>query len=301
LEPDITNALAAVERKEYDIIYLATSNADAAAASTTSGPGRLKTHIAGLDEGRRAKLQQAIIATTGTLSAAKVGADQHNFAPFCYLHSEDGQSLPAEWGGAELGQRIREETVRPNTNRAELAYRATLYGPADLTADALTDIEVESALQSGVTPVVYDATDTPAPARPITTYYKDAAGAPDDRVLDVPIVSGVYALAKYLRTSLPRTYKGKSIAEDQPAGSEPLPDGVIEIGEIRAEVISLVQDFIALGVVDRTTWETKLVAGLIVVRINPQDATQVDVVLPVGIVPILAKLGVVVNQVGVVR
>jgi len=301
LEPTITTALASVARKEYDLIYLAVSNADAAAASTTSGPGRLKTHIAGLDSGRRAKLQQAIIATTGTLSAAKVGADQHNFAPFEYLHSEDGQSLPAEWGGAELGSRIREETVRPNTNRAEMPYRATLYGPANLTADALTDIEVESALQSGVTPVVYDSTDTPAPARPITTYYKDAAGAPDDRVLDVPVVSGVYAYAKHLRTALPRKYRGVSVVPNQPPGSEPLPDGVIEVGEIEAEVISLTLDYIALGVVDRTTWETKLANGQIVVRINPQDSTQVDVEVPTAIVPILAKLGVVVNQVGVVR
>jgi phage tail sheath gpL-like len=298
LEMDISNALATVAGTEYDYILICASNTDVIAASATSAPGDAKTHVTLYQTGRGAKLQQVIVGCTSAIASVKTGTGQHNFGPMQYVYCQGGRSLPCEWAAAEMGARMREETIDPDVNRIEMPYRATLYGAKDLNADALTDTECEDLLWYGVSPIVYDTSGNPLPARPITTYHKDGTGAPDDRLLDTSRVTGTYAVAKDLRVAIPREFPNCKLSEDLVPGDDPLPEGVVEVRDIKSFVNSRIRYWIGRGVVIRDKYETALTDGSFIVRVNPTDPSQCDIVLPVGMVPPLAKFSVVVQHVG---
>ena len=295
-EPSFVNVLSLISGREYDLILVVGSNADAVAASSTSGPGRVKTHIETHRTGFSARLQQAVVGVTGTLSAAKTGAAQHDYGYLEYVFCQAGRSLPCEFAGAEVGARLREESVDPTVNRMMSAYQATLYGAKDLVADALTDAELEDALQSGVAAIVYDTTGAPLMSRPITTYWKDSNANPDDRILDVARPTGLHAVAKDLRVAIPAQFpKAKLIKDLEPGDDEP-PEGVIEERDVKAFVISRLRFWERRGVVRRDKLDAAIANGSLIVRVNPVDEHQCDIVLPLSIVPGLAKWSLVVNQ-----
>lgn len=296
-ESVLTTALSTIAGREYDIIIPCLSNTDVDAASATSGPGRLKTHIQNLDHGFSAKLQQGVIGATGSLSATKTGAAQHDFGPFEYIFCNAARSLPCEFAGAEAGARLRDEAIDPAANRIGTLYRAVLYGARDLVANTLTEAQVEDALQSGVTPVTYTANGEERVSRPITTYFKDTAGNPDDRILDVSRVTGTYAVAKDLRSALPAEFPHAKLSADLPPGDDALPEGVIEVRDVRAFVIARLRFWQQRGVIRRDKLDAAIADGTLIVRVNPSDASQCDIVLPLSIVPPLAKFSVVVQKV----
>jgi phage tail sheath gpL-like len=296
LEPSFVNVLSLISGKEYDLILPVVSNDDAAAASATSGPGRVKTHLNTHATGFSAKLQQAVVGLTATLSAAKVGAGQHDFGPMEYVHANKARSLGCEFAGAEVGARLREESVDPAVNRINTTYLASLYLARDLGADALTDAQVEDALQSGVTPVTFTSSSEPRVARPITTHWKDDAGNPDDRLLDVSRVSGIYAVAKDLRVALPQQFRGAKLSKDLPPGDDELPPGVVEERDVKAFVISRCRFWQKQGVVRRDKLDEAIAGGTLIVRVNPSDPSQCDIVL-LAIVPPLAKFSLVVQKI----
>lgn len=295
-EPVFTTVLSLIAGKEYDLILLVAGNADAVAASATSGPGRLKTHITTYGTGFSARLQQAVVGVTGTLSAAKAGSAQHDFDKMQYVHCQAGRSLPCEWAGAEVGARLREEQNDPNVNRMRSPYLATLYGARDLVNDALTDAEVEDALQSGLSPIGYDSTNAVLMIRPITTYFKDGSSNPDDRVLDVGRPTGLFRVAKDLRVSLPQQFPKAKLIADLVAGDDDPPDGVIEERDVKAFVLSRLHFWVKKGVVRQDRLDAATADGSLIVRVNPSDAGQCDLVIPLSIVPALAKFSLVVNQ-----
>ncbi len=300
-EPTISNVLTLVEGKEYDFILLCCSNEEAGNSSTTSNPGLLKTHIDGLDQGSNAKLQQAVIGATSTLALLQVGSAIRNFTRMQYIFCNAGQSLGCEWGGAEMGRRMRMEALDPTVNAIGYVYQTPLYGAADLVADTLTGPEVEEALNTGITPIVYTGANEPQLSRPITTYYKDTTSAPDGRVLDVSRVSGIYAGAKDLRVSIPREFGpqdgagGAKISPDLEPGDDELPPGVVEIRDVKAFVISRAQLLVSRGWWRQDRLTTAIETGQLTVEIDPDDDSQVNIVLPGSIVPPLAKFSVVVQ------
>ena len=295
-EASFAAVLSLISGKEYDLILAVVSNADAAAASATSGPGRVKTHITTYSTGFSARLQQAVVGVTGTLSAAKAGAAQHDSGYLEYVFCQAGRSLPCEWAGAEAGARLREEQPDPNVNRMRAGYRATLYGASDLVADALTDAELEDALQSGLAPIAYDATGAPLMVRPVTTYFKDGSGNPDDRILDVGRPTGLFAVAKDLRSALPQQFPKAKLIPDLTPGDDDPPEGVIEERDVKAFVIARLRFWVKKGVVRQDKLEAAIADGSFIVRVNPSDASQCDIVLPLKIIAPLAKFSLVVNQ-----
>lgn len=298
-EASIATALTTIAGKEYDLIILAANgNADTNAASATSAPGRVKTHIEGLDQGFNAKLQQAVVGSTGTLSAVKTGTGQQNSGILEFIFVNAARGLPAEWAGAEAGARAREEDADPAANRINMEYQATLYPPADLEANALTEAQVEDALQTGVTAVTYTADGSPRPSRPITSYHKDTGGNPDDRLLDTSRVTGTYAVAKDLRVALPQQYPGAKLSKDLVAGDDPPPDGVVQEKHIKLFVIDRVRFWVSEGVVNGVAFDEALETGTFICQVDTTDPSQLDIVLPLSIVPPLAKFSVVVNHIG---
>ena len=295
-EPSFVNVLSLISGKEYDLILLVSSNADAVAASSTSGPGRVKTHVETHRTGFAARLQQAVVGVTGTLSAAKAGSAQHDYGYLEYVFCQAGRSLPCEFAGAEVGARLREEQADPNVNRMRSAYAATLYGARDLVADALTDAELEDALQSGLAAVDYDATGATLMVRPVTTYFKDGSGNADDRILDVGRPTALIAVAKDLRTALPQQFPKAKLIPDLVPGDDDPPEGVIEERDVKAFVLSRLRFWVKRGVVRQDKLDAAIANGSLIVRVNPSDPHQCDLVLPLAIVPALAKFSLVVNQ-----
>jgi len=298
LEYDCTTALGLVTQEEYDLILVCTGNTDANDGTATSNPGIVKTHIDGLDEGQQAKLQQSVFAATGTLAALKVGTAALNFARAQAVFANNALSLPCEWAGAEVGARLKAESVDLAANRIRQEYVADLFTVDDLSADALTEAEIEDALNNGVTPVGFTSQGVPRPERPITTFHLDASANPDDRVLDTSRVTGTDGVAKDIRTTLPREFQGAKLSEDLTGPVDELPPGVVEVRDIKSFVDGRVRFFIALGVVKGADYQESVDNGTFVVRVNPSDPSQCDIVLPLKIVPPLAKFSVVVQHVG---
>jgi phage tail sheath gpL-like len=295
-EESYTTAITTIVGKEYDIIVPCVGNTAATVASTTQQVGSIRSDINTRASGFTAKLQQAVVGVTGSLTAAKVGTDTHNFERMQYAHCLNGESLPCEFGGAEAGARLREETKDPAANRIELEYKAQLFGSSDISADEPTEAEVEDALTHGVTILKYNASKQLMPSRPITTYWKDAAGNPDDRVLDTSRVTGTDAVAKDLRVNLPREFKGAKLSKDLLPGQDEPPEGVVQEKDVKAFVDTRVRFFISRGVVRADKYADALANGTFIVKVDPTDSAQLDIVLPVTIFPPLAKISLVVQH-----
>lgn len=294
-EPVLTTALTTIANQEYDFILPCVSNDDAAAASSTSGPSKVRKHIADHKSGRSAKLQQAIVGLTGTLAAAKTGAAYQDSVDVEYTFANKGRSLPCEFAGAELGQRLRLEQRDPNYNRITTTYVAQLFGAKDLVADTLTEAQEEDALQNGIHPVMYTALGEPRTSRPVTTYFEDSNGNPDDRCLDTNIPSSLYRVARDLRVYLPQEFPNKKLSKDLPPGDEP-PEDVVEEREVKAAAIERARYWQKRGVVDGPKLDAAIANGTYIVQVDEDDPRQCDLVLPYGIVPVLAKFSVVVQQ-----
>jgi len=297
----IDNVLTLASGTEYAyIIPAANGNADAAEASATSSIGKLKTATDANDEGFNALLQQVVVGITGALAGAKTGTSQHNYGPMQYIFMRSGQSLPCELAAAEAGARAYAEAIDPAVNRINAPYKATLYPPTVLTTGKLTPAQVEDALQSGVTPVTYTSTGSPRPSRPITTYWKTASsGAADPRLLDTSRITGTYAVARDLRSAIPQEFDQVKFSADLVPGDDPPPAGVVEVRDVKGFVQSRVGGFwVSSGVVDRAAFLQAVADGTVLVRQNPSDSAQCDIVLPIKIVPPLAKFSFVVQHVG---
>jgi phage tail sheath gpL-like len=294
-EPDFTTALTTISGQQWDYIGIAVSNADAQSASATSNPGRLKTHINGLNTGLNAKLEQGIVGVTGALSSAKVGAIAGNEPAMERVFCMAGQSLPAEFMGAEMGARMRAVSLDPAANRIGTLITGVV-GARDLTADTPTESELGDALGSGLSIVSYTAQGEPLLVRPVTTHSQDSSGNPDRRCLDTSGPDGTYAVANDIKTFLPVEFFQVKISRDLEPTDEPLPAGVVEERDIKAVLIQRLRFWSSLGVVRRDLLDAAIAAGTLIVKVNASDETQVDIVIPLGIFKPLAKLGVVVNK-----
>jgi len=298
-EMDITTALTKIINTEYDFILLVTSNADAVSAST-SNPSRLKSYLDTYGEGQPALLQQGIYACTSTLSGLKAATAVINYGRTQVLLARTCQSLPCEWAAAEMGARMRERAKYAVKNRIHMVYRATLYGPRDHVTSDLSAVEIEDALQHGITPITFNSTFVPWPERPITTYWKDTSAAPDDRILDVTRVDGMFTVAKDLRSTIPAQFQGKSLSPDLPTGDDQLPPDVVEIGTVRAFVVARCRLWQGRGVLRKDKLDeaigTRDEPGELQVVINETDATQVDMLIPLATIPPLAKFSMYFTQ-----
>lgn len=297
-EANYDNVLGLVNTLEYDFILCCCSEADVEDGSATSEIGAVKTHVDGLDSGFEAKLQQIIAGSNNTISGAKAGTDALNHGPTEIVLSQLAESLGCEFAGAETGARVREEAADPAVNRIRMPYQATLHGPADPGTDDITPTEVEDLLNNGATPVGYDTTRTAHPIRPVTSYHTDAVAAPDFRLLDVSRVSGTYAVAKDLRTAIPQEYDGSKLSPDLVPGDDPPPEGVVTPTEVKGFIRQRIRFWINRGVVRQDKFDTALALGTFIVRVNPSDGSQLDLVLPIEIFPPLAKYSLVLQHTG---
>jgi len=294
-EPSIATALTNIDTREYGLIVLCISNADATDASSSSNGELLRDHIQGLNTGNAAKLQFGIVGHTGVIADVKAGAADRNAAEMEYVYGQTFEDLPCELAGAEAGDTLRFVSLRANYNR--IGNKLDLYGPADVAVSKPTDAEVEDLLQSGVTPLNFElGTNEIFLVRPITTHSLNGAN-PDFRALDVSDIHGIYAVARDLRTATPIEFANASISEDLPPNADPLPPGVVELKDVRAFVLSRIGFWIKQGVVNRAAFQAAVDAGDFTFELDASDPTQVNNILPLSIVKPLAKIGNVIQKV----
>lgn len=292
-EPSYTTVLANMATTERRIILPCLSNAvvEAATGAAEDVEQHIKTYGSGLD----ALLQIGVLGHSGTQANAKTGAASRNFEAMQYIHCLNGQSLPCEFAGAEVGDQLKWHQLRANYNRIGNPFLG-LFGAKDKVGDKPTQAEVEDLLRNGVTPVSYARDGSLFVVRPITTHFQDTSGAPDFRAYDMSDIHGAYSVAEDLRTAIPQEFKNASISPDLPAAADPLPPGVVELRDVKSFVTSRLFTQARLGVVDRTRLQTALDNGELIVEIDTGDPTQVNIFIPYKIIPPLAKIGVVMSR-----
>jgi phage tail sheath gpL-like len=293
-EPDWTTALTAISTTEYAAIIGCTSNADAAATSSSNAE-RLTDHINTYESGADALLQVAWIGHTGAIADVKAGAIDRNNEACEYVFGQTFDDLPCELAASEAGDALAFAALRPNYNRIGNVHN--LYGPRDVSAERLTAAEVEDLLENGVTPLqVAQGTSQVVVVRPITTHSLDGA-TQDYRAFDMTDTLGMYAVARDMRTVLPQQFANASISEDLPPGADALPPGVVERRDVEEFVISRLTFWTRSGVVQKPALDASIENDELVVAIDDVDPTQVNIFLPLAIVKPLAKLGVVASKV----
>ncbi|HEX4334697.1 MAG TPA: hypothetical protein VH062_02220 [Polyangiaceae bacterium] len=293
-DPDYTAIATAAGGKEYHYIVPCLSNVDAQSASGTANAKRIRTIMGNVGSGLNAKLQQCIIASTGALSATKVGAIGLNSPLFEDVDVPNALSLPCEISGREAGARLAVVSIDPAGNRIGEVLDG-IYGSIDPITDNPVLATSEDALGNGVSLVAYNVSGDPVLIRPITTYSLDASGGADRRCLDVQNVDGAFIVVRDIRDNLPLVFPRAKIMRDVPPDGDP-PDieGVIEERDVRAWVVSRIrQVWVKKGVVQLQAFEAAVADGSLIVAVDDGDETQVNLVIPFKIVKPLAKFGVV--------
>lgn len=294
-DPDFTTILAAAAGKEYAFIVACLSNTDAHDATASSNCERILTHIDTYDSGLNAKLQTAIFASTGSQASAKTAAIARNDGRAEHVLVENGRSLPCEVAGRECGGWLARLATESNPNRIGEVLDG-IYGSGDVLADTPTAAEAEDMLGNGVAVVSYTMSGDPIIVRPISTYSQDAGGGADRRLLDWNIVQAIYIVSRDLRSALPQAFPQAKVMRDAEASEDPPPKGVLEERDIKAFVISRLRFWVREGVLLGSALDEVIASGDLIVEVNDSDETQVDIVIPAKVVPVLAKMGVVVQR-----
>ncbi len=299
-EPDYTTALSNVVGEEYHYILPCLSNGDANNAASTSNVRRVYNHIVSLNEGKDAKLQQFIVASTLTVAgaiAATPDVDNASNATFGeHILCISGRGLPAQLAAREAGGRLKAISVDPAANRIG-EDMSEYIGAADKIANKPTPSQSESAIGGGVSLISYTAQGIETLVRAVTTHSQTVTGAADRRLLDTQNVDGTYIIARDLRENLPLEFPQAKIAPDPVAGEDLPPQGVITPTDIKSFIITRLRFWQTEAVATQKSIDDAIADGTLIVQINASDPTQVDIVVPFAIVQPLAKTGVTVQRV----
>lgn len=293
-DADYATALASIAGKEYHFILPALSNEDIEQITTDNGLQDCLAHIGNYDSGLMAKLQQAVVGYTGSISNAIAtaadangGNDDYN-GEICTL--VNGRSLPCEVGAREVAGRLAAESLDPAANRIDELFDM-IVGSWDVTSDRPSAAESETCLDGGSALISYTANEAPFLVRPVT------CRGSDRRCTDVQNVSATYIVARDIRDNLSSAFPNAKIQPDTEPGDDPPPAGVIEERDIKSWCITRLRGWQNRGVVQKASLDNAIADGSLVVQVNGTDSTQVDIVLPFKIVQPLAKKGVTVQRI----
>jgi phage tail sheath gpL-like len=297
-EFNITTALGSVAVTEYAAIGLATSNADATDATSSSNAERLQLHLEEKKSGLDALLQYGFIGHTGSIANVKAGAIGRNGVDMTYAYAQNAQSLPAELMGWELGDAMRWYQLRPSYNR--IANPAPyILGAKSRTADKLLGTEREDLLMNGVTPYDFAPVGTGIVlVAPITTHSLDSGGNNDTRAYYQLETWTFNAVGRDLRTAVPQEFPNASITADLPANADALPEGVVERRDVYAFVVERLRSLARLGWLQTVYLEQVIASGELIVEIDEQDESQVNIFIPSRAVKPLAKFSGVIHKTG---
>jgi len=297
-EPDVTTCLTKMIGREWRFILPTLSNADLAATAADKNMGLLMAHMKANGSGIGALLQTVHTACTDSTTNAKALSAAIDFEYASHHLARGAWSLPCEWTGAIVGAYARDTKSDPNHPFIQQAIeRASLLGTLDVATDGLLASEEEDLLAHGVSYIGRTAQGVPRFERPITTYYEDADGNADDRVLDVSKTFGMMAVGADLRTFMQRIGKGKKLMKTLPSGNTPIPPNIIGEEDAKTLIVGRIRSVhVANGVVRGDKLDEVVKDGSLIVQVDGTDETQLDVFLPLRIVPPLVKTSIVLVQ-----
>ena len=293
-EPSYDTALAAIIGRKYDKIIVHASNAQASTSGSTV-LAAVATHIDTYKVGKGAALQMAVFGNTSTaVSSATTGANARNNERLQQVFAMNGRALPVEWAAWEAADSADLEELRNgNPNRIGTVFSG-FGAPFDPAGDKPTAAEVETALAGGVSVIDYNDSGLPYIVAPITEHWKDSSGNPDKRALYVAQVTGADTVANDLRSAIEQQFPQKKITADRAESDEdPLPGDTVEIREVNAFVVARLREWVDRGVLNEKKLEESIANGQLAIAIDPDDESQVDIVVPYRIVPPWAKTSLV--------
>lgn len=297
-EVDYTNALSAIEGREYDYIGLCLSNTDA--EDTTGGVADALTHINGLNTGLGARLQQLVVGHTGTRAAGQTQTAAMNDQVANIITAANAEALPCQIMGDEIGDRMYWRRQKHSANR--IGRFVDVPGSHTPISDNPTEPEAAAALNNGLSVVGYTDSGKPVLVRSVTTYHETAQGS-SVLVTDVNEIDGLYDYAKDLRAFLPVQFSGVKVTEptgDDDTPDDDLPEDVVTTDDIRAAIVARTESYwIPKGVINGGEFAAAAADdGELAVEINATDETQVDIFIPAKPFKNLAKLGVYIRKAG---
>ncbi len=178
---DITSALDSLIDQHYRAIAIANH--------TATDVTDLKAHIDARGTPSLKQWVMGYLAETGTLSTATTLATGANYKEVVVATYENSPSLPGEIAAMLATMSEGESDVAKSFNAVELP----LYPPP--AASVYTDVEIETALAAGATPLVPSRDLTRTQVVRLVTTKTDEGGAPFYAVLDVSTVRTLFEVA----------------------------------------------------------------------------------------------------------
>jgi phage tail sheath gpL-like len=294
-EVDIEDALAAAADYEFDYIVPALSNA--AAAATTGNLATLETHLLAYDDGPNAFLQQGVVGCTGARTAVAAAAQARNEQVLEIVNAQNARSLPCEVGVAEAADVAMLRALYTSYNR--IGRELPIVLPLDPQGENPTQAQSDACLRAGVSYLRYTIDGRAVIGRAVTTYTIDSEGAtlkPTDR----NEVDAMFDAGKDLRRIIQTEYPNSFVMRDADvADGEEVPPRTVQEADIKGTIVARVLGYWCRGnrgVFSRAYFQGKVDDGTMVVRVNDDDETQVDIFVPMKPSKIWAKTGMLVEK-----
>ncbi len=214
--------------------------------------GHFKTHITTKSEPRRGLRSVAIAAYPGTEANAATIATGRNHERIQIVWLENPDNDCAEIAGAIAAIRQKAEAADPTANLS-MTSLSDILSNSYLVSDWPTDVELNDAINDGVSPV--KGTDAgPVWVMNVNTRSKNAAGTQDDfRATEAHRVSGADFYADTVVADWNLNYAGKKLESDEVlADGKPNPNqgsraNVIRPSTYRPRLLKLLDDFYNAG------------------------------------------------------
>lgn len=254
VDPDITNALAAVFAAGHNILVTP--------YNTQTSLTILRTHLDNVSSAIEKRGAIGMYASTGTLAAATTLAGQINsgrissaLLPGSTTHSYE---IVAAYSAVVA---FEEDPARPLNSLA-----LTGVSPPPVTS-RLGRNEQESALNNGVTPLEVGPGEKVQIVRAITTYTLDANGIADVSMLDLTTIRTLDYVRKACVTRVALRFPREKLSEKTPP-------------KVRSEILDVLTKLEELEIVEAVEANK---SGLIVER-DSQDANRLNAKIPTDVV-----------------
>lgn len=185
---------------------------------------KYRTHVNTTAAPEIGKRQRFVAASIDTLANTKTVSDALNAKRLTLGWHYNADDTPAMLGAAYAGRIAAAEgrTRAKNMDGTAMPY----IKPQASLADRPLGTEIDSALDSGITPFSVTTAGEVFIVRPITNYHQDASNNPDYGVLDLSKVAVSDFLADDIEVFFASEFAGYLIAPDDPEGDAP-PPGVL--------------------------------------------------------------------------
>jgi len=261
-DPDVQDALDAVESTQFDLICAEFKDATSLTA--------IKTHLDTVAGPIEQRPGVSVTGLTGTLSAATTLASARNSGRMAFPYMRGTLTHPMEIGAAFAAAIAAEPDRARPLNNVVLKPVAVPRTRSDL----LTRTEQESCLYNGVAPLEEAPGNTVAIVRSVTSYVEDAFGSADDTLLDLQTIRVLDAVRYGVRVKLQQELGQTKLADVAVSANTTDPT------KVRGVILGVLYGYESIGYLERVEDH----ADLLVVERDPSVPTRLNASIPADIV-----------------